>query len=458
MIKKFIEKVEKVFSRRRPRETGVMPTRVAKSQHHINRDDITDAALKTCEGLQRAGFKAFVVGGAVRDLLLQRHPKDFDIATDATPEEVRGVFRRSRIIGRRFRLVHVMFGPETIEVSTFRSAHDAKDSVDNASTDEHGRLLRDNVYGSQADDAIRRDFTMNALFYDPETEEVWDYTNGVSDIVKKRVVMIGDPEARYREDPVRMLRAARLAGKLGFNIDAPTKAPIAELKLLLTNVPEARLFDEMQKLLFSGHALECITMLRSLGLHSLLLPSLDELLHNPASSPFATLALKRTDARILDDRGVSPAFLYAALFWYPMNMRSTDLMASGERPLAALHQAMDDVLDTQRKTLAIPRRFDGSIKELWLAQPRFLFQSKAKAYRLLTHPRFRACYDFFALRAEAGDADIDIAHWWEKFQFADENTREEMLLPDNEPKKKRRRRKKTTIDGAAEMPTSDDAI
>jgi poly(A) polymerase len=457
MIKKFIEKVEKAFSRRRPRETGATPTRVAKAQHHINRADLSDAALKTCEGLQRAGFKAFVVGGAVRDLLLQRHPKDFDIATDATPEEVRGVFRRSRIIGRRFRLVHVMFGAETIEVSTFRSAHDAKDSVDNANTDEHGRLLRDNVYGSQADDAMRRDFTMNALFYDPETEEVWDYTDGVADIAKKRVVMIGDPDARYREDPVRMLRAARLAGKLGFTIDAATKAPIAELTSLLNNVPEARLFDEMQKLLFSGHALDCITMLRSLGLHSLLLPSLDELLRNPASSPFVTLALQRTDARILDDRGVSPAFLYAALFWHPMNARSNDLIARGERPLAALHQAMDDVLETQRKTLAIPRRFDGNIKELWLAQPRFLFQSKAKAYRLLTHPRFRACYDFFALRAEAGDADVDIATWWEKFQFADENTREDMLLPDNEPKKKRRRRKKVVGDGVVETPLVEDA-
>ena len=188
-----------------------------------------------------------------------------------------------------------------------------------------------------------------------------------------------------------------------------------------------------------------------------LLPSLDELLRNPASSPFVTLALQRTDARILDDRGVSPAFLYAALFWYPMNMRANDLTARGERPLAALHQAMDDVLDTQRKTLAIPRRFDGNIKELWLAQPRFLFQSKAKAYRLLTHPRFRACYDFFALRAEAGDADGDIASWWEKFQFADEESRDEMLLPDNEPKKKRRRRKKIGSDSVVETPLADDA-
>jgi poly(A) polymerase len=458
MIKKFIAKVEKVFSRRRPRQPKDDATRYAKSQHNINRADISDAAIKTCEGLQRAGFKAFVVGGAVRDLLLARHPKDFDIATDATPEEVRGVFRRSRIIGRRFRLVHVMFGAETIEVSTFRSAHEAKDSEDNANTDEHGRLLRDNVYGSQAEDAIRRDFTMNALFYDPETEEVWDYTNGVSDIEKKRVVMIGDPDARYREDPVRMLRAARLSGKLGFTIEANTRAPIAELKSLLANVPEARLFDEMLKLLLSGHALECIDQLRSLGLHTLLLPSLDQILHDDSSRRFATLALARTDARIREDRGVSPAFLFAALFWHPMMARCAALEARGERPLAALHQAMDDVLDTQRRTLAIPRRFDGNIKELWLAQPRFAYRSKAKAYRLMTHPRFRACYDFYALRAEAGDADADIATWWEKFQFADDDVRETMLMPDDSVKKKRRRRKKpsngdgATVDAADMLP------
>jgi poly(A) polymerase len=448
MIKKFIDRV---FSRRR-RATGSQvgqPVRYQKAQHHINRADISEAAIKTCEGLQRAGFHAFVVGGAVRDLILQRYPKDFDVATNATPEDVRSVFRRSRIIGRRFRLVHVVFGQETIEVSTFRSAHAGNSDVDNANTDEHGRLLRDNVYGSQADDAIRRDFTMNALFYDPATEEVWDYVNGLHDIEKKRVVMIGEPEARYREDPVRMLRAARLAGKLGFEVEAKTASPIAELKPLLANVPEARLFDEMLKLLLSGHALECIERLRAYGLHSLLMPSLESLLTDTAMKPFVTLALERTDSRIRDDRGVSPAFLFAALFWFPMMTRCRALEARGERPLAALHQAMDDALDAQRKTLAIPRRHDGNIKEIWLAQSRFSQRSRAKAFRLLTHPRFRACYDFYALRAEAGDAEKEIADWWEKFQFADEATQDAMLLPDDAPKKKRRRRKKTGGQGGA---------
>ena len=450
MIKKFIKKI---FGRKTVRGSGgeiePMPTLYTRDQHGIDRRDISDAAIRTCEGLHRAGFKAFVVGGAVRDLLLHRHPKDFDIATDATPEEVRGVFRRSRIIGRRFRLVHVMFGAETIEVSTFRSAHDAASDENSANTDEHGRLLRDNVYGSQADDAIRRDFTMNALFYDPEAEEVWDYTDGYSDIEKKRVVMIGDPETRYREDPVRMLRAARLAGKLGFTIDRKTEAPIAEFKSLLANVPEARLFDEMQKLLFSGHALECIQKLQKLGLHDLLLPSLAQLIGDAPAQRFTMLALQRTDERIRDDRGVSPAFLYAALFWQPMQARCVVLEARGARALAALHQAMDEVLDEQRRTLAIPRRFDAGIKELWVSQSRFEQRSRVKAYRLLEHPRFRACYDFYALRAEVGDADADVAAWWETFQFAEDEAREAMLLPDNDPKKKRRRRKKPSS-GAAD--------
>lgn len=444
MIKRFIDKV---FNRKsgRNRNAGVSePVRFSRKQHGIDRSELSDAAIRTCEQLQQAGYLAFVVGGAVRDLLLRRHPKDFDVATDATPEQVRSVFRRSRIIGRRFRLVHVMFGQETIEVSTFRSAHVATSDEESANTDEHGRLLRDNVYGSQADDAIRRDFTMNALFYDPAAEEIWDYTNGVHDIEKKRVVMIGDAEARYREDPVRMLRAARLAGKLGFTIEPATEAPIAGLRALLANVPEARLFDEMQKLLFSGHALACIEKLRALGLHTLLLPSLEDILSAPESRAYATLALTRTDERINDDRGVSPAFLFAALFWFPMCARARTLEEKGARPLAALHQAMDDVLDTQRKSLAIPRRFDGNIKELWLAQPRFAFQSRGKALRLLTHPRFRACYDFYMLRAEAGDASMEIAKWWETFQFADDEVRETMLLPDDGPKKKRRRRKKST--------------
>jgi len=420
-------------------------------EHGIHRDDLSQAAISVCDGLQKAGYQAFVVGGAVRDLLLGRHPKDFDVATSATPEQVRGVFRRSRIIGRRFRIVHVMFRDETIEVSTFRSSHtDVEADEHNARADEHGRLLRDNVYGNQQDDAVRRDFTMNALFYDPTREEVWDFVHGVPDIQKKRVVMIGDPESRYREDPVRMLRAARLAAKLDFTIAADTEKPIRPLAALLDNVPTARLFDEMLKLLFSGHALAGLETMRRLGLHHGLLPQLDRWFDDPVTRPFVMLALERTDQRIAADKGVSPPFLFAALFWHPMVARWRAHEERGVRSLQAMHDAMDETIELQRKTLAIPRRLDPMIKELWLAQPRFLQRSKAKAYRTLGMPRFRACYDFFELRAEAGDADREIAKWWETFQFADEDVRESMLLPDDEPaKKKRRRRKKKTAGSEA---------
>ncbi len=506
-----------------------VPRKYSRAEHGIDRRDISEAAIRTCEGLQAAGYDAFVVGGAVRDLLLGRHPKDFDIATSATPEQVRNVFRRSRIIGRRFRIVHVMFGPETIEVTTFRGAGDAgvvsepvnadamtdtesghadkaadrgsasqfefneigvdqaesdgrsrrrpregraaRDSRRNqpmgpkSQADEHGRLLRDNVFGSQQEDAIRRDFTMNALFYDPALEEVWDYVNGVPDIQKKRVVMIGDPVERYREDPVRMLRASRLAGKLGFTIDTATEAPIAALAPLLENVPAARLFDEMLKLLLSGHSLLCIEKLRSLGLHKKLLPIIDSLLDNPQSRPFVVAALNQTDARIADDKSVSPSFLFAALFWFPMLDRQRKLIADGVKPVQAMHEAMDDVLDQQRKALAIPRRYDPMVKELWIHQSRFLQRSATKAYRVLSHPRFRACYDFFELRAAAGDAPQDVAEWWERFQSAPDADREAMFLPDDEPKKKRRRkRKKPGEDGNAgagllvDTPLPDDAL
>ncbi len=457
MIKKFIEKVFGAgrVPKGKPAKRNADGWRVyTQMEHGIHRDDLSQAAISVCDGLQREGYQAFVVGGAVRDLLLGRHPKDFDVATSATPEQVRAVFRRSRIIGRRFRIVHVMFRDETIEVSTFRSNHtDADANEQNSRADEHGRLLRDNVYGNQQDDAVRRDFTMNALFYDPSREEVWDSVHGVADIQSKRVVMIGDPEARYREDPVRMLRAARLASKLGFTIDAATEKPIRPLSPLLDNVPTARLFDEMLKLLFSGHALSGLETMRELGLHKGLLPVLDKLFDDPVVSPFVKLALQRTDQRIADDKGVSPAFLFAALFWHPMVARWRELESRGVRSLQAMHEAMDETLEQQRKTLAIPRRLDPMIKELWIAQPRFLQRSKGKAYRLLGQPRFRACYDFFELRAEAGDADKEVAHWWETFQFADEHVREGMLLADDEPaKKKRRRRKKKSAAGGEAQP------
>ena len=410
-------------------------------QHGISRDKLSRCALRVTDQLRDAGYKAYVVGGAVRDLLVGSQPKDFDVATNATPDQIRKVIRRSRVIGRRFQIVHALCGDEVVEVSTFR-AHQVDAEEDDRHTDQHGRLLRDNVFGTMPEDALRRDFTANALFYDPATEEVLDFCNGVADIRARTLRIIGDPAVRYREDPVRMLRGVRFAAKLGFELDPATRAPIGALADLLANVPPSRLFDEMLKLLLSGHALDCVTRLRREGLHHGLLPLLDVILEQPQGERFVTLALRTTDERIAQDKPVSPAFLFAALFWHPMKTLWQKHEAAGMRPAQAMHEAMDEVLEDQRKHLAVPRRLDAGIKELWLSQPRFLQRSKVKAFRNLSHPRFRACYDFFELRASAGDADPEVAHWWEKFQFAEEDEREAMLLPDDEPRKKRRRRGK----------------
>ncbi|MDN5753489.1 MAG: polynucleotide adenylyltransferase PcnB [Nitrosospira sp.] len=416
---------------------------IPRKQHGITRDRINPCALKVTSGLQEAGYSAFVVGGAARDLLLGLEPKDYDVATNATPEEVRAVFRRSRIIGRRFRLVHVMCGSETVEVSTFRGsiATDDDDGVTvDTHADEHGRLLRDNIFGSQQEDARRRDFTVNALFFDPVSEEIWDYLNGYDDIKAKRLRIIGDPLQRYREDPVRMLRAVRLAAKLDMQIDADTAAPIGDLAPLLQNVPPSRLFDEMLKLLLSGHALSCVIDLRSRGLHHGLLPMLDVILEQPLGERFITLALKKTDARVQQEKPVSPGFLFAALLWHEVlaawNIRQT----AGEKLIPALHQAMNDVLAVQNKKLAIPRRYDVIMQEIWAMQPRFMGRSGRRPFRLLEHPRFRAAYDFMLLRCESGETDIELGDWWEAFQRAGAGEREAMLLKDETRKKRRRSR------------------
>jgi poly(A) polymerase len=418
-------------------------------KHGVSRDGISYGARRVTDGLQAAGYSAFVVGGAVRDLLLDRHPKDFDVATNATPEEVRRVFRRSRIIGRRFRLVHVMFGEETVEVSTFRRMIEAED----AETDEHGRLLRDNEFGDQEQDAARRDFTANALFYDPSTQEIYDYHNGYADIRANTLRMIGEPEVRYREDPVRMLRAVRLSAKLGMKLDAATAAPIAKMKELLGNVPQARLLDEMLKLLLSGHAVECVKKLRAMHLHHGLLPMLDVILDQPLGEKFVMLALQNTDRRIREDKPTSPAFMFAALVWHEVLAAWKKRQDAGERPIPALHEAMDEVLERQRAQLAIPRRYDAVMKEIWLTQPRFEQRGGQRPYRLLGLPRFRAAYDFLLLRCESGEVDAQLGLWWDEFQDAGDDRRAEMLLPDTGgPKKRRRRRKKPATATQAELP------
>ena len=403
----------------------------------IRRESISPGARQTVARLQEHGHAAYVVGGAVRDLLAGIAPKDFDIATDATPEQVRGLFRRSRIIGRRFRIVHVMAGGETMEVSTFRAGNGA-----DAETDEHGRVLRDNVFGSAEEDAARRDFTVNALYYNPADETIIDYHHGVADLKQKTLRMIGDPRKRYREDPVRMLRAVRMAAKLGLAIDPAARAPIREMADLLENVPAARLFDEMLKLLFSGHAVGCLRQLREEGLHHGLLPLLDVIMEQPLGERFVWLSLASTDARVSAGKPISPGFLFATLLWHEVLAQWERIKQGGERPIPALFIAMDEVLDTQAEKLAITRRIAGDIKDIWAIQPRFEARAGKKPYALLEQPRFKAGLDFLLLRAESGEVPQELAGWWERFLFAEGEERAEMLLPETAEKKKRRRRRK----------------
>lgn len=391
-------------------------------QHNINRHLASHNAIRVCETLQREGFRAYIVGGAVRDLLLGIRPKDFDVATDAEPEQVQRLFRRARIIGRRFRLVHVMFGPETIEVSTFRALQG-----DNAETDEHGRVLRDNVFGEQHEDAARRDFTVNALYYDPKTETVLDYHHGVRDLKARTLNMIGDPATRYREDPVRMLRVVRFAAKLNFDIAPATRAPIAQMADLIENVPAARLFDEMLKLLQSGSALACLKRLRAEGLHDGLFPLLDAVLDHPEAEPFIAMALARTDERVRTDKPVSPGFLFACLLWHLVQERWIERRKAGEIDIPALFAAMDDVFDRQIDRMAIPRKLTADVREIWALQPRFEKRNGKAPFRLIEHPRFRAGLDFFELRAANRQADEGLAQWWRQFSDCEGHGRQEMV-------------------------------
>ncbi|HLQ00997.1 MAG TPA: polynucleotide adenylyltransferase PcnB [Burkholderiales bacterium] len=419
-------------------DSGPEPRAIPREQHGVGREAISHGARRVCEGLQSEGYQAYVVGGAVRDLLLGLKPKDFDVATDAYPEEVHKLFRRSRLIGRRFKLVHVMFGDETVEVSTFRARTAAE-------TDEHGRVLRDNIYGTREDDAIRRDFTVNALYYDPASETLLDYHNGLRDLRRKSVRVIGDARARYREDPVRMLRAARFAAKLGFTLDERTRKPISEMAHLLENVPPSRVYEEMQKLLLSGHAATSLRQLRSEGLHRGLLPLLDVMFEQPMGERFVTLALEQTDSRVRSGKSVSPAFLFAALLWHEVLAAWKKARERGLKPIPALYQAMDAVLDIQTDKLAIPRRFTAVMKEIWALQPRFEQRSGRRPFALMTHERFRAGFDFLVLRCASGEAPEELSRWWQKFQDAGEDERQSMLLapqPDERRRRRRRRRRK----------------
>ncbi|HQX94016.1 MAG TPA: polynucleotide adenylyltransferase PcnB [Thermomonas sp.] len=388
---------------------------IPRDVHGISRKQMSPNALRVLYRLREAGFGGYLVGGAVRDLLVGGAPKDYDVATDATPEQVRALFRNCRLIGRRFRLAHVVYGREIIEVATFR-ANGGDDEGDRL-TDDGGRLLRDNIYGSIEDDAIRRDFTANALYYAIEDFSVRDYTGGYADVQARLLRLIGEPEARYREDPVRMLRAARLAAKLGFTIEAATAEPLPRLAPLLAEAAPARLFEETLKLFLSGHAVASFELLEATGLLPALLPETAQALASNKSGALRRMlvqGLRNTDARVAAEESVSPAFLYAVLLW-PAYCRALALLqAQGVHAVEAQRRAADRVSLHQVARTALPRRFSLPMQEIWLLQPRFALRQRKRVFRLLAHPRFRAAFDFLELRLTASDSHAgDVAFWRE---------------------------------------------
>ena len=430
--------------------------RISREKHGIDRRNVSRHAIKVCEVLQHEGYQAYIVGGAVRDLIVGLEPKDFDVATNATPEQVRPLFRRARIIGRRFQLVHVVFGQEIIETSTFRAP-----ASESQATDENGRILCDNEFGTHAQDAARRDFTINALYYDPSTEEVIDYHQGVEDLKHRVVRMIGDPRTRYREDPVRMLRAVRFAVKLNGKIDPASEEPLQSMAGLIENVPASRLFDEMLKLLTCGHAMDCLQRLRQDGLHQGMLPLLDVVLEQPSGAAFIELALDRTDHRVRAGKTVSPSFLFAALLWHQVELRWQQLLKQGETGIPALMQAADSVLDEQTEKLAIQKRFSADMREIWFMQPRFDRRLPKSIWRMIEQPRFRAAVDFLQLRAAAGDFDSVLAQWWMDLANADDAGKADMIEELNKlpregatgaPRARRRRRSPRAVAGQQDAP------
>ena len=425
---------------------SVQPVIIPRPEHAVSRANISSAALKVLYGLKNAGYQGCLVGGGVRDLLLGREPKDFDVSTDAHPDEVRRVFRNARLIGRRFRLAHVRYGREIIEVATFRARHDSQDVDEQQSAhSDEGRILRDNVYGTIGEDVIRRDFTVNALYYDIKDFSIIDYVDGLKDLQSGTLRMIGDPEQRYREDPVRMLRAVRFAAKLGFRIHPDTEAPIWTLGHLLENIPAARLFEEVLKLFIGGYAVASFELLRHYDLFRYLFPLTDETLaHEDHDFPltFVSKALENTDKRIAEDKPVTPAFLFATLLWEPMRLRTQAMLAEGATPLEAAQISGNQIVAEQVQYTSLPKRFSFPMREIWMLQPRLERRRGKGPNRLLGHPRFRAAYDFLLLRAEVGEAPEELANWWTEFQQANDGERDQLAQQPAPAKKSSRRRRR----------------
>ena len=416
------------------------PIIVSEDEHNISQSDISHNALKVMNRLNQAGYKGYLVGGGIRDLLLDLAPKDFDVATDATPEEVRNLFRNSRIIGRRFKIVHVRFGREIIEVTTFRGQN--RDSRDQIESDT-GQLLRDNVYGDLESDALRRDFTANSLYYSAEDGCIYDYTGGLKDISDRRLKMIGDPLTRYKEDPVRMLRAIRFAAKLGFTIDKATATPINEQANLLSNVPPARLFEEILKLFLNGSATATFEQLKHYGLLEELFPNITQYLANDSRlTALIEAVMANTDKRIRAEKRITPAFIYAAFLW-PALTEALHQARENPNTLERFHQCADIVISQQLQRIMIPKRFLIPMRQIWELQFRLPNRFGGRAYRLLEHPKFRAAYDFLLLREASGETLDNLGVWWTQFQDASDETKRTMIktLEEASPRPRRRRRK-----------------
>lgn len=460
MIKKFIDRLLGAGSAGRKPRFGKRQE-IGPQEHGIDPTLVDERALNVVHTLKEAGFQAYIVGGAVRDLLLGLRPKDFDVATDATPEQVKGLFRRAFIIGRRFRIVHVVYGRgrehEVIEVSTFRAYMDnaaAEAVAGNERTskselagmkhavDASGRVLRDNVWGPQEEDATRRDFTINAMYYDPETRTLVDYHGGMKDARKLTLRMIGDPATRYREDPVRIVRAVRFVAKLsplGFKLEAKTGSALKPALSQLSDVPQSRLFDEMLKLLQTGHSVATIEQLKALGLATGIYPLLD-LVVERSDQPFVRAALQDTDRRVAEDKPVAPSFLLACVLWSDVREGWAQRLARKEHPFPALQGAIDDVFDSRIGDVSGRGKLGADMREIWMMQPRFEKRTGNTPFSLVEQPRFRAGFDFMRLRADAGEVDVVLADWWQEFSLASDAVREDLVVQVREEQQKGARR------------------
>jgi len=464
MIKKFIDKLlGKPGAAKSGKTVLGKRIEVGPAEHGIDPELLDERAVRVVKTLTEGGFEAYIVGGAVRDLLLGRRPKDFDVATNATPEQVKGLFRRAFIIGRRFRIVHVVYGRgrehEVIEVSTFRAllanesaeqvAGNEKTSKDELAGKSHvvdasGRVLRDNVWGPQIEDAARRDFTVNAMYYEPVKQMVVDYHGGLADAKKRVLRMIGDPETRYREDPVRIVRAVRFAAKLGFELEPKTRAPVKACAQLLANVPISRLFDEMIKLLQTGHSLASLEELRKQGLARGVFPILDAVLdeqgnlHAGARGQFVRRAFEDTDRRVAEGRSVAPSFMLACMLWHEVQSRWQRLREAGESPIPALQQAIDLVFDARIGDISGRGKLAADMREIWMMQPRFERRSGNGPYSLVDQPRYRAGFDFLLLRAEVGEVEMGLVDWWEDFALGSDEERRALIDEAREADKARR--------------------